>query len=301
MDKLLVAVVGPTAIGKTALAIKLAKHYDTEILSADSRQFFKEMKIGTAVPSEEELQQAKHHFIQHISITENYSVGHFEKDALNTLTKVFEKKNIAVLVGGSGLYVDAVLQGLDNLPRVDPAIREMLNTKLAKEGLVPLQKMLLEKDPVHYESIDLNNPQRLLRALEVCISTEKPFSSFLNRNNVKRPFKGLKIGLSADREIIYDRINKRVDIMMENGLEEEVLSLVDQKDRNALNTVGYKELFAHFDGKITKTEAISEIKKNTRRFAKRQLTWYRKDQSITWFDKDYDLKKIINVIDHHIN
>jgi len=299
-NKLLIAVLGPTAIGKTALAIKLAQHYGTEIISADSRQFFKEMQIGTAVPSASELDQAKHHFIQHISISDKYSVGHFEKDALDRLKTVFDDHKIAIMVGGSGLYVDAVLKGLDNLPKVDPAIRQELNVKLAENGLQELQEILKIQDPNHYNNVDLDNPQRVLRALEVCIFTGKPYSSFLSKNKVKRPFKSLKIGLSADREIIYDRINRRVDLMMEQGLEDEARSLYDQKELNALNTVGYKELFAYFEGKTTKTEAISEIKKNTRRFAKRQLTWYRKDPDIKWFDHHYDLKKITEVIDQHL-
>lgn len=300
MDRLLVAIVGSTAIGKTALSIKLAQHYGTDIISADSRQFFKEMQIGTAVPSISELNQAKHHFIQHISITSKYSVGHFEKDVLDRLKTVFKDNKIAVMVGGSGLYVDAVLNGLDNLPQVEPNIRKELNIKLAENGLQELQKILKLRDPEHYDNVDLNNPQRVLRALEVCISTGKPYSSFLSKNKMKRQFYSLKIGISADREIIYDRINNRVDLMMEQGLEEEARSLFDQKELNALNTVGYKELFAHFEGKTTKTEAISEIKKNTRRFAKRQLTWYRKDPDIKWFDYQYDLKKIIEVIDQNL-
>lgn len=300
MNKLLIAIVGPTAIGKTALAIKIAQYYGTEIISADSRQFFKEMQIGTAVPSASELGQAKHHFIQHISITKKYSVGHFESDALNRLEKMFDTNQIAIMVGGSGLYVDAVLKGLDNLPKIEPEIRQGLKVKLAENGLQELQKILKTHDPNHYNSVDLNNPQRVLRALEVCISTGKPYSSFLSKNRVKRPFNSLKIGISADREIIYDRINRRVDLMMEQGLEEEARSLYDQKELNALNTVGYKELFTYFDGKTTKTEAILEIKKNTRRFAKRQLTWYRKDPYIKWFDHDYDLKKIVEVINQHL-
>lgn len=300
MDNLLIAIVGPTAIGKTTLAIKLAQHYNTEIISADSRQFFKEMQIGTAVPSVNELDQAKHHFIQHISITEKYSVGHFEKDALNRLKTVFGDNKIAIMVGGSGLYVDAVLKGLDNLPKVAPEIRQDLNLRLAENSLRELQEMLKIRDPEHYNNVDLSNPQRILRALEICISTGKPYSSFLNKNKVKRSFNSLKIGLFADRKIIYDRINKRVDLMFDQGLEEEARSLYNEKELNALNTVGYKELFSYFEGKMTKNDTISEIKKNTRRFAKRQLTWYRKDPDIKWFDNDYDLIKIIEVIDQHL-
>ncbi|HEA28713.1 MAG TPA: tRNA (adenosine(37)-N6)-dimethylallyltransferase MiaA [Leeuwenhoekiella sp.] len=297
MDNLLVAIVGPTAIGKTALAIKLAQHYETEIISADSRQFYKEMEIGTAIPSKIELAQAPHHFIQHISIANKYSVGHFEEDALNRLKSIFEHQKIAIMAGGSGLYVDAVLHGLDNFPKTDPEIRKKLKAQLDEEGLQPLQELLKKKDMKHYNNIDLHNPQRILRALEICISTQKPYSSFLSKNRVKRPFNSLKIGLFADREIIYDRINKRVDLMINEGLEEEARSLIDQKELNALNTVGYKELFAYFEGKLSKNEAISEIKKNTRRFAKRQLTWYRKDPAIRWFDHNYNFKEIVKAID----
>lgn len=285
---LLICVVGATAIGKTALAIKIANVFYTEILSADSRQFFKEMAIGTAVPSTEELSQAKHHFIQNISVVDTYTVGDFERDALAKLDSIFQKKNIAVLVGGSGLYVDAVVKGLDNFPKVDPKIRIELNKDLEQFGITSLQEKLKEVDFESFKTIDIHNPRRVIRALELFIETGKPYSYFLNENKVARPFNTLYIGINAPRETIYDRINKRVDIMIEEGLVDEAKGLLKYRELNALQTVGYRELFQHFDGEITLEEAISEIKKNTRRFAKRQGTWFRKNETINWFDFDAD-------------
>lgn len=285
---LLICVVGATAIGKTALAIKIANAFSTEILSADSRQFFKEMAIGTAVPSTEELSQAKHHFIQNISVVDTYTVGDFERDALAKLDSIFQKKNIAVLVGGSGLYVDAVVKGLDNFPKVDPKIRIELNKDLEQFGITSLQEKLKEVDFESFKTIDIHNPRRVIRALELFIETGKPYSYFLNENKVARPFNTLYIGINAPRETIYDRINKRVDIMIEEGLVDEAKGLLKYRELNALQTVGYRELFQHFDGEITLEEAISEIKKNTRRFAKRQGTWFRKNETINWFDFNAD-------------
>lgn len=301
MNNYLVVIVGPTAIGKTLLGIKVAKHLNTEIISADSRQFFKEMTIGTAVPSLEELSSIKHHFIQHISVKEHsYSVGHFEKDAINDLETIFKKNNSAVLVGGSGLYVDAVINGLDYFPDLDPNIREQLNIKLEENGLANLSEMLKQSDPVAYNNIDIENPHRVIRALEITIGTGKPYSSFLNKPKPSRHFKTIKIGLTADRDVIYQRINQRVDEMMAQGLLAEVKSLIPYRNLNALNTVGYKELFAYFDKEITLEVAISEIKKNTRRFAKRQLTWFKKDNDITWFDYNSDLNMVLHYIESKI-
>lgn len=297
MTKTLITVVGPTAIGKTALGIKLAQHYNAEIVSADSRQFFKEMCIGTAVPDEDELAAAKHHFIQHISIEDEYNVGLFEQEAVAKIAELHQKNDVAVLVGGSGLYVNAVLYGLDKFPDVDGDVRESLLRKRDQKGFEALQTLLKELDPEHYERVDINNPQRVMRALEICIGTGKPYSSFLARNTIKRDFNAIQIGLTADREIIYDRINRRVDIMMQNGLEEEARKVYPQRELNALQTVGYKELFQYFDGEISKEKAVEEIKKNTRRFAKRQLTWYRKDESILWFDHKTPTSEILEVID----
>lgn len=299
--KTLISVVGPTAIGKTALAIKVANHYGTEIISADSRQFFKEMRIGTAVPSQEELASVPHHFIQHKSIFEPYSVGDFEREALSKLEILFKKKDVVVVVGGSGLYVDAITHGLDHFPKIDPEIRQNLNEELAKKGITSLQEQLKALDPDYYNKVDLNNPHRLIRALEVCLGTSAPFSSFLKQSNTsKRPFHTVTLGISAAREIIYDRINLRVDLMMDEGLLQEAIALEKHKDLNALQTVGYKELFQYLKGDIDLETAIGEIKKNTRRFAKRQLTWLRKKEGIIWIDYKYDLAQVLSKVEQNI-
>lgn len=297
-EKTLIVVVGPTAIGKTALGIQLAIHFNTEIISADSRQFFKEMTIGTAVPDTEELAAAKHHCIQHISIHQKYSVGDFEKEALKITASIFENNDYAIMVGGSGLYVDAVCNGLDVFPEVTTAIKTQVAEIYEAKGLEPLVSILKEKDPVYYEKVSLQNPQRVIRAVEVCLSSGQPFSSFLNKEKGKRPFNIIKLGLNADRQIIYDRINLRVDLMMQQGLLEEAKSVFPQKHLNALNTVGYKELFRYFEAEWDLDFAISEIKKNTRRFAKRQLTWYRKDEAVKWFDYQTNLDEVISYINH---
>lgn len=301
MSNFLINILGPTAIGKTSLGISVARHYDTQIISADSRQFFKEMKIGTAVPEEDELKAARHHFIQHISIEDKYSVGDFEKEAVARLEDIFRKKNLAVMVGGSGLYLKAVTEGLDDFPEIDPKWRKKLNEHLENDGIDWLQQKLFILDPDYYKSIDIQNPHRLIRALEICMATGKTFSSFLDQDKPYRNFKNINIGLTAERELIYDRINRRVDHMIENGLVEEARKLYPKRDLNALNTVGYKELFDHFDGKTDLETAINEIKKNTRRFAKRQLTWFRKDDSIEWFDHDVAPQKVFAYIDSRVN
>ena len=297
-NKSLISVVGPTAIGKTSIGIALAQHYQTEIISADSRQFFKEMEIGTAVPSKEELAAAKHHFIQHISINDTYNVGRFEKEAIVKLEELFKTKDVIIMVGGSGLYSNAVVNGIDDFPDIPKTIREELNLRLKTEGFKVLQSQLKALDTISFNTIAIDNPQRLIRALEICIGTGKPYSSFLSKNRVTRPFKTISIGVKAEREIIYERINRRVDIMVESGLVTEAKSLLPHKHLNALNTVGYKELFKYLEGKWTLEFAISEIKKNTRRFAKRQLTWYRKDESIMWFDYLEDVNQIISYIEN---
>ncbi|SEA09634.1 tRNA (adenosine(37)-N6)-dimethylallyltransferase MiaA [Bizionia paragorgiae] len=298
--KYLLSIVGPTAIGKTSLSIRLANHFQTEIISADSRQFFKEMQIGTASPSPSELDAAPHHFIQHKSILEDYNVGAFEKDAIQTLNTLFKTQDYVVMVGGSGLYVDAVTKGLDYFPEVDKSIRETLNKKLEDHGLESLQDQLKTVDLASYNTIALQNPQRVIRALEICIGSGKPYSSFLNKDKNNRPFKTISIGLTAERSIIYDRINKRVDMMMDMGQLEEVKSLLKYKDLNALNTVGYKELFKYLDGEWPLDFAISEIKKNTRRFAKRQLTWFKRNPNTLWFDYNADFETIIQGIKNKI-
>lgn len=299
--KFLLVVVGPTAIGKTSLGIDLAKSLDTEIISADSRQFYKEMKIGTAVPSEAELKAAKHHFIQHISIEDQYSVGDFERDALHTLKEIFNRKDAAVMVGGSGLYVDAVVNGLDDFPEVDPEIRAALNEKLNTSGIESLQEELKNLDPEYYSEVDKQNPHRLIRALEICIGTGKPFSSFRKKDSENRFFEPLYIGLTAERPLVYDRINQRVDLMMQEGLLEEARILFPKRELNALNTVGYKELFQYLKGEWDLETAVSEIKKNTRRFAKRQFTWFRKNEQINWFNTSTSHEEIIAFAKDHVS
>lgn len=296
MENILISVVGPTAIGKTTLAIELAKNFKTEIVSADSRQFYREMCIGTAVPSEEELAQVRHHFIQHRSIHENYSVGEFERDALNQLDELFKKKKYVIMVGGSGLYTDAVVKGLDHFPEIAADIRSNLNQELLHHGIEPLQGRLRDLDPEYYKKVDLNNPHRLIRALEICQGTGRPYSSFLDRKKENRPFHTLTVGLEADRTILYNRINRRVDQMMSQGLLQEVGRLKEYRALNALQTVGYRELFRYLEGEIALEVAIGEIKKNTRRFAKRQLTWLRKQEDILWVDHEYVLDKVLGDI-----
>ncbi len=300
MKNTIISVVGPTAIGKTKLAIKIAQHFNTEIVSADSRQFFKEMRIGTAVPTKEELQAVKHHFIQNKSIVDPYSVGDFEKEGLSCIAEIHKKHSIVVLVGGSGLYVDAITKGFDKFPKVAPEIREELNNILANDGISTLQEQLKLLDPKYYATVDKENPHRVIRALEVCIGSNKPYSSFIRDKKENRPFNVITVGLTADREIIYDRINQRVDIMLQEGLLEEVESLESKKHLNALNTVGYKELFNYLNGEWTLEFAISEIKKNTRRFAKRQQTWFKKNEDTLWVDFNYDWNIFSSTLEKHV-
>ncbi len=282
--KTLIVIVGPTAIGKTSLAIKLAKFYHTEIISADSRQFFKEMNIGTAKPSVEELAAAPHHFINSHTVKTLFSTGDFEVEALKLISDLFKKHDVLIMVGGSGLYIDAVCNGLDNLPEIDLNIREQLNKKLADEGIESIKNQLQELDPEYYAKVDQSNPQRMIRGLEVVLSTGQKLSSFLTATKKSRPFNIIKIGLNTNRTLLYEQINHRVDLMMEAGLLVEVKSLFSLRQYNALNTVGYSELFDHLEGKIDLITALNMIKQNTRRFAKRQLTWFRRDESTTWFE-----------------
>jgi tRNA dimethylallyltransferase len=296
-NKYLITIVGPTAIGKTALAIRLAQNYNCEIISCDSRQFFMEMTIGTAVPTAEELAFVQHHFIHNKSIFDKYTVGDFEKEAIAKLDHLFETNDYAVLVGGSGLYVDAVLKGFDAFPEVDTSIRKALTDQYEKFGISYLRDELEKLDPAYFGIVDKENPQRLMRALEVSAGSGKPYSSFLNNKQHTRSFTPILIGLEADREIIYGRINRRVDIMMTEGLLAEAEKLYPHKELNALQTVGYRELFSYFDGEFTLDFAMSEIKKNTRRFAKRQLTWFKKNENVEWFDFADNIKNIISHID----
>ena len=294
--KYLITIVGPTAIGKTSLSIAFAQHFNCDIISCDSRQFFKEMRIGTAVPTTEELAGAQHHFIQNKSIFENYTVGDFEKEAIAKLDELFLTNDYVVMVGGSGLYVDAVLKGFDDFPEIDASVREEVTSNYEKSGIEYLQTELEKRDPNYFEVVAKENPQRMMRALEVCIGSGKPYSSFLNLKKNTRNFTPILIGLEAERSIIYDRINQRVDIMINEGLLAEAKTLFPHKDLNALQTVGYRELFSYFEGKISLEFAIEEIKKNTRRFAKRQLTWFKRNEETKWFDYLTDRKKIIEYI-----
>jgi tRNA dimethylallyltransferase len=301
-QKKLITIIGPTAIGKTALSIALAQHFACEIISCDSRQFFKEMKIGTAVPSDLELLQAKHHFIQNKSIFDYYTVGDFEKEAIAKLDELFETNNYAILVGGSGLYVDAILNGLDSFPEIEKSVREYIQIRYNILGLRYLQEKLQELDPNYFNKLKsenpqtLQNPQRMMRFVEVCIGSGKPYSSFLNKEKNIRNFIPIIIGLEADRKIIYDRINQRVDIMMNEGLLAEAEKLYPNKTLNALQTVGYRELFQYFDGEISLDFAIEEIKKNTRRFSKRQMTWFKRNENAVWFDYRYDISEVIKTL-----
>jgi len=303
----LITIIGPTAIGKTALSITLTQHFGCDIISCDSRQFFKEMKIGTAVPSDEELAAATHHFIQNKSIFESYSVGDFEQEALAKLDELFQKNNIQIMVGGSGLYVDAVLKGFDDFPEIDNSVREEINSKFDTLGIEYLQQQLQELDSEHYTKLatenpqTLQNPQRMKRFVEVSLGTGKPYSSFIGKRKNVRNFTPIIIGLEADREIMYERINQRVDIMLNDGLLAEAQSLYPNKHLNALQTVGYRELFDYFDEKTTLDFAIEQIKMNTRRFAKRQITWFKRTENVSWFDYLTDRKEIINSVNNTIN
>ena len=282
----LIVVCGPTASGKTKLAIQLAKQFKAEIISADSRQVYKELKIGSAPPSDAELKEVKHHFIASRNLDEDYNAGAYEKDVLQLLDKLFPQNKYAILVGGSGLYIDAVCNGFDKVPTSFPEIRKQLQDLYEAEGLEQLQNKLKELDPDYYGKIDLDNPQRLMRALEVCVGSGKPYSSFRKGKTNPRDFRIIKIGLEFPREVLYKRIDERVDEMMKAGLAEEAKKLISLKHLNALQTVGYKELFDLFENKTSLHEAVDLIKRNSRRYAKRQLTWFRRDKEIQWFSPD---------------
>lgn len=283
MKNILIVLLGPTGVGKTDLSIDIARHFKTEIISADSRQFFREMKIGTAVPDDLQLQQVKHHYIRFISIEDYYSSSLFERDVLGLLSQLFSENNIVLMSGGSGFYIDAVCEGIDDIPDIDPEIREKLLVKYNEVGLEGLRLALKKLDPGHYEKVDLSNPKRIIRALEICESTGIPYSSFLKKNKRTRDFAILKIGLERPRSELYERINQRVDKMVENGLEKEAAGLYHKRDLNALKSVGYREIFDVVDGNITREKAIELIKRNSRRYAKRQMTWWKKDEDIRWF------------------
>ena len=293
--KHLLVIVGPTGVGKTKTAISLAQHFNTEIVSADSRQIFMETKIGTAVPSEEELQAAKHYLIGTHHITEYYNAWMYEQEALNIITHIFENHDIAILVGGSGLYVDAVCSGIDEIPDIEPSLREKINDQFNTEGIASLRQTLKHLDPEYYSTVDLQNPARLKRAIEICLQTGKPYSQLRTSQKKNRPFNIIKIALNVPREELYERINLRVDQMIFSGLEQEAKNLEPQKDCVALKTVGYREFFDFFEKTCTKEKAIEKIKQNTRNYAKKQITWLKRKNDCTWF-LPTDLPQIITHI-----
>jgi tRNA dimethylallyltransferase len=283
-DKTLIVIAGPTATGKTETAVRVALELGTEILSADSRQFYSELTIGTAKPTTAQLSAVRHHFIGHISITQEYNVSMFEKEGLRVLESLFGTNNVAIMAGGSGLYIDALCKGIDDLPDADPSIRRQLRDGYEHYGIQYLRNRLLDLDPDHYAETDTSNPQRLIRALEVCMATGMPYSSLRSQAVRQRPFRIRYFGMLTSRDELYARINRRTDAMMENGLEDEARRVYPFRRLNSLNTVGYKELFDHFDGKCTLEEAVIRIKTNTRRYAKRQLTWFKRNPEMVWLD-----------------
>ena len=295
-SKTLIYVAGPTGVGKTKTSIALAKAFGTEIISCDSRQFYKEMKIGTAVPTKAELSDVKHHFIQSKSINDRYTVADFEKEALNTIENIFKEKNTLIMVGGSGMYADAVMFGMDKFPEIPKEIRSQLKVFNETHGIKGLNQLLKERDPKYYNQVDLKNPVRLLRALEVSIASNKPYSSFLGQEREPRSFISKMIVLHCPRTILYNKINKRIDQMIESGLENEVRSLIPYKGNLALQTVGYKELFPYFEGDCTIEEAIKDVKKNTRRYAKRQITWFKKYENAFCFPANSSIDEIYKLL-----
>jgi len=299
MNNILIVLLGPTGVGKTDVSIYLARHFGSDIISADSRQFFREMKTGTAVPSDEQLAEIKHHFIRFMPVSDYYSSSLFERDVLKLLPELFSRNSVVLMTGGSAMYIDAVCGGIDDIPDVDQSVREKYNLKFKKEGIAGLRMALKLLDPEHYEVVDLKNPKRIIRALEICETTGRPYSSFLTKQKRERDFQIIKIGLERPRPELYDRINRRVDKMVEDRLENEARDLFDMRHLNALNSVGYREFFDYFEEKITMERAIELIKRNSRRYAKRQMTWWAKDKEITWFEPE-KVMEIISYIEYKI-
>ena len=296
MNNKLIYIAGPTCIGKTSLSIEIAKRLETEIISCDSRQFYKELKIGTSPPSREQLKEINHHFIHNKSLLDEYSVGDYEEDAISTISNIFKNNNYIIIVGGSGLYADSVLYGIDEIPKVPIDIRNKLNIDFKTKGLVYLQKRLKEVDPEYYKSVDLKNPNRLIRGIGVYEVSGKRISSLWTNTKKSREFKSIIILMKSNRDELYKRINLRVDEMIKNGLEEEVYLLKKFKGCNALNTVGYKEFFSYFDEELPREEAINKIKKNTRNYAKRQITWFKKYKNVIEYDIEDSIDHLLNKI-----
>ncbi|MDP3914998.1 MAG: tRNA (adenosine(37)-N6)-dimethylallyltransferase MiaA [Bacteroidota bacterium] len=296
----LIVVLGPTGIGKSDISIQLANYFSTDIISADSRQFFRELSIGTAVPAEEDLKSVIHHFIHSRSIHDYYNVSEYETEAIDLINQLFKSKNPLILTGGSMLYIDTICKGIDDIPTVTPEIRQEVVNWYAENGLEALQQRLLNLDPEYHSIADLNNPKRLLHAVEICQLTGKTFTSFRKNTVRERPFLIVKIGINQNREILYQRINERVERMMDAGLLDEARGVYPHKDLNSLNTVGYKELFAFFDGNCTLDEAVDLIKRNSRKYARKQLTWFRRDNEITWFEPE-QIQEIIAFTEQKLN
>jgi tRNA dimethylallyltransferase len=300
MTSTLIVITGPTGVGKSEVSMRIARYFNTEIISADSRQMFREMKTGTAAPGVTDMNQINHHFVGSLTIRDPYNAGKFEMEVVLLLENLFRTYPLVLMTGGSMLYIDAVCKGIDDLPAVDPEIRKNLTEKFETEGIESLRFDLKKLDPVYYRQVDLHNPKRLLHALEMCIMSGKPYSELRTRTHKKRPFHIVKIGLTADRQVLYERINRRVDQMIASGLEDEVRNLLHFRLENALNTVGYREWFDYFDGKISKEAVVEKIKSNSRRYARKQMTWFRKDPDISWFDIS-ETEKIIPFIEETLS
>lgn len=296
MKKTLVVILGPTASGKTGLSIEVARHFSAPVLSCDSRQFYREIPIGTAAPTAEEQAGVPHYFVGNRSVTESYNSGRYEEDALHLLEELFQRHELIVMVGGSGLYIDAVCEGMDDIPAVDPGIRPELQRRLETDGIEPLAEELKKHDPEYYDTVDRRNPARVIRALEVCLGTGKTYTELRKGGVKERPFRVIRIGVNLPREELYGRINRRVDAMLEAGLEEEARRVYPLREHNALQTVGFREFFSYFSGEIGREEALELIRRNSRRYAKRQITWFGRDQRIVWFGKD-DVPRVIAYIE----
>ena len=300
MEKTLIVITGPTAVGKTALCMNIARHFGIPIINADSRQIFRELKIGTAAPTEEQLRQVRHYFVGILGLDDYYSASMYEQQATALIDELFRTSDYALMAGGSMMYIDAVCNGIDDIPTVDDETRATMKRRLAEEGLEALCEELKRLDPEHYAIVDRQNPRRVVHALEICHLTGKTYTSFRTNTKKNRPFRILKIGLNRPREELYDRINRRVDAMMAQGLFDEARRVYPLRHLNALNTVGYKELFRHFDGEWSLDEAVERIKGNTRRYMRKQLTWFKRDEQIHWFHPD-ESEKIIQFINENIH